>query len=82
MKLFLILLISSSYACSQCQSPPWLWNEGIPLSSLVIQEESPEERVIEEIAEPEVYHWDNLYLEPAYPEVIVNPYSTGLTDEY
>lgn len=27
-----------------------------------------------ESSEPEVYHWDNIYLEPVAPEVIINPY--------
>lgn len=30
--------------------------------------------------EPKHYSWDNLYLEPSYPEIIVNPYE-GLSEE-
>lgn len=31
----------------------------------------------DESAEPEVYHWDNIYLERPAPVVIVDPYSRG-----
>jgi hypothetical protein len=33
-----------------------------------------EHPAIEESDEPQVYHWDNIYLERAGPEVIINPY--------
>ncbi len=31
--------------------------------------------------EPVVYHWDNIYLEPNYPEVIVDPYGEMEEDD-
>ena len=85
--IFLLLFLSLP-VFADCEKPKEWWQSAFPDSIETRSTRQAEDDIDEEFggseesAEPEVYHWDNLYLEPNYPEVIVDPYGSGNTDVY
>jgi hypothetical protein len=77
-----IMVLFSMMALADCDQPkPW-WETAFPGSvetrstKQATDDVDEEYGAREESAEPEIYHWDNIYLEPSYPEVIVDPYGS------
>jgi hypothetical protein len=87
MRLFILLLLISVSAAADCDQPKQWWETAFPGSSEKRTTKQVEDNVDEEFgsteesAEPEEYHWDNIYLEPSYPEVIIDPYKNNSSDD-
>lgn len=80
------MVLFSTLVFADCEKPKSWWETAFPGSvetrptKQAVDDIDEEYGAKEETAEPEVYHWDNLYLEPNYPEVIVDPYG-GVKEE-
>lgn len=76
-----MVFLSLSALAVDCGKPKAWWETAFPSSvesrptKQAIYNIDEEFGQMEESSEPEVYHWDNIYLEPSYPEVIIDPYA-------